>query len=101
MMVNENVTEGQVHIGVLQGSDGPEKGNGRSNPGTAAWNKPAIEMETDYVGTVHIYQNITFNSTYGWSANDCGWLGCWHELLDSNDNERLPEISAEDVFGHN
>ena len=46
MQIDETVTNGKVHIGVLSGSDGH------------AWKNPAIEIEEEYIGTYHIIQKF-------------------------------------------
>jgi opacity protein-like surface antigen len=95
MQIDETVTSGRVHIGVLSGSDDSRgsSGNGMMN----AWKDPAIEIEEEYIGTYHITENFTINNSYGRKNRADGWLDCCGEGFDIH----LPEpafISADDVF---
>lgn len=81
MKVDENVTEGHVHIGVLQGSDDSNRGTGSDgtiNSGTdplvEAWKKPAMEIDEDYIGTYHIYKNMTIQTSYNQNKRNNSWL---------------------------
>jgi len=78
MKIDENVTNGKVHIGVLkgdtqlEGSMGKEKVSLQAN----AWKHPSIEIEEDYIGTYHIYKNITIGSSDGKQNINESWLNC-------------------------
>lgn len=69
MKIDENIVDGKVHIGVLQGS---------ASPGHA-WRDPAVEMDEDYAGTFQIFKNITASSDRQTQADDwllcCSWAG--------------------------
>jgi hypothetical protein len=89
MRIDENVTDGKVHIGVLKANEQFDSSIGRQRyPQTDAWKHPAIEIEEDYIGTYHIYKNININSSYGEENIDENWLNCcsgssfeilWHQ----------------------
>ncbi len=99
MKIDETVTEGKVHIGVLQGEDssGQGTGHGGVDPLINAWKRPAIEMEEDYIGTYHISKNITLNSSDLRNGGMDSWLNCCSEYFDFY--PRAPvSISADDVF---
>ncbi|MFB3763907.1 MAG: hypothetical protein ACE14P_01510 [Methanotrichaceae archaeon] len=81
MMVDENVTDGHVHIGVLQGSNNSKlatNADGAINSGTDptvnAWKKPAMEIDEDYIGTFHIYKNMTIHTGYNQNKRNDNWL---------------------------
>lgn len=103
MVIDETVTEGRVHIGVLQGSDDSGWGTGSDGTGslTSAWKNPAIEIDEEYIGTYHISKNITFTKSDRRLVRTDSWLNCcsgkYFDIL-------LPEpvsISADDVFSYN
>jgi hypothetical protein len=82
MRINEDVTDGTVHIGVLQGEPNWMNGTGYGAPkrangqGTSAWYNPMIEIDENYVGTFHIEKNMTLEVPYKheWATKD--WLSC-------------------------
>jgi hypothetical protein len=78
MKIDENVTDGKVHIGVFKANTPPEgpTGNERERLQTNAWKHPSIEIEEDYIGTYHIYKNITIGSSYGNENRNESWLNC-------------------------
>ena len=95
MQIDETVTSGRVHIGVLSGSEDSagRSGNGMMN----AWKNPAIEIEEEYIGTYHITKNFTINNSDGRKSRADSWLNCCGEGYDIY----LPEpsfVSADDVF---
>ena len=95
MQIDETVTSGKVHIGVLSGSDSSASKSG--NPMINAWKNPAIEIEEEYIGTYHISKNFTLNNSYSEKRALDGWLSCCGARYDIY----LPEpvfISADDVF---
>jgi hypothetical protein len=89
MRIDENVTDGKVHIGVLKANEQSDSSIGQQrHPLTDAWKHPAIEIEEDYIGTYHIYKNININTSYGEENIDESWLNCcsgssseilWHQ----------------------
>jgi len=95
--VNEDVTDGKVHFGVLQGSNTgttttPKTGDSISdwiNPDFTlttglgpkgkdgyAWKNPSIEIDEDYWGTYHIEKNITLEVPYKKVTKSDDWLPC-------------------------
>ena len=84
MRINEDVTDGNVHIGVLQGDPGPNstgpnsmmKHMGYLIPTTSLWRNPMVEIDENYVGTFHIEKNMTLEVPYKheWVTKD--WLSC-------------------------
>ena len=76
MRINEDVTDGTVHVGVLQGEPNAMMHTGYRNPDTTAWKNPMIEIDEDYVGTFHIEKNMTLEVPYKhvWETPD--WLSC-------------------------
>jgi hypothetical protein len=92
MNINEDVTDGKAHIGVLQSDidyagklakDGKTplmdftslKGLG-SGILTSAWKNPAIEIDEDYWGTSHIEKNMTLEVPYYKKTSSDDWLPC-------------------------
>jgi hypothetical protein len=91
--VNEDVTDGKVHFGVLQGSaftsalptgptsiSDPVLWTGQvgvlSDVTTTAWKNPSIEIDEDYWGTYHIEKNITLEVPYKKVTKSDDWLPC-------------------------
>jgi hypothetical protein len=87
--VIEDVTDGKIHFGVLQGNmagtspgqnvvwDPFAVGSVTANaPFSSAWKNPNIEIDEDYWGTYHIEKNITLEVPYKkvWKTDD--WLPC-------------------------
>jgi opacity protein-like surface antigen len=70
MKIDENVTDGRIHVGVLQGSDD-------SDSSMSAWKKPAMEIDEDYIGTYHIYKNMTISTSYGQYNSIIGATAGW------------------------
>jgi hypothetical protein len=92
MKINEDVTDGKAHIGVLQSntdyagklaSDGKTplsdftslKGLGSGILGSA-WKKPVIDIDEDYWGTYHIEKNMTLEVPYYKKTSSDDWLPC-------------------------
>lgn len=92
MKINEDVTDGKAHIGVLQSntdyagklaSDGKTplsdftslKGLG-SGMLSSAWKNPSIEIDEDYWGTYHIEKNMTLEVPYYKKTSSDDWLPC-------------------------
>ena len=84
MKINEDVTDGKAHIGVLQANDdwtGEQTYRDVStlrdtNAKFFAWKKPAIEIDEDYWGTYHIEKNMTLEVPYHLVQKSDDWLPC-------------------------
>jgi len=87
MMVNEDVTDGKAHIGVLQAnrdfaSSNPTLENTNLvdpkvvNFRNSAWRNPSIEIDEDYWGTYHIEKNMTLEVPYYRKTTLDNWLPC-------------------------
>jgi len=76
MKINEDVTDGSVHIGVLQGEPNSMNRTGYYNPDTTAWKNPMVEIDEDYVGTFHIEKNMTLEVPYKNVIDESDWLSC-------------------------
>jgi hypothetical protein len=102
MRIDENVTEGKVHIGALQGSDasGWEAGRDGRGPTTSAWKNPAIEIDEEYIGTYHISKNITFNEMDRKLVSTDSWLDCCYGNYFYIFPPKPVSISADDVFSY-
>jgi hypothetical protein len=85
MQIDETVTSGKVHMGVLSGNDG------------SAWKNPAIEIEEEYVGTYHISKNFAINNSYSKKSFADGWLNCGGARYDIYPT-KTTLLSADDVF---
>jgi hypothetical protein len=95
MQIDETVTSGKVHIGVLSGDD--HAGNSAAYPSSSAWKDPAIEIEEEYIGTYHITKNFAINNSYSIRRFADGWLDCCGGSYDIY----LPApvlLRADDVF---
>jgi hypothetical protein len=82
MRVNEDVTDGKVHIGVLQGQntnvvgEGDLTGQWSGLMSRTAWKKPSIEIDEDYWGTYHIEKNMTLEVPFKRVEKVDDWLPC-------------------------
>ncbi|MEA2046490.1 MAG: hypothetical protein U9N48_08255 [Euryarchaeota archaeon] len=76
MKITEDVTDGKVHIGVLQGEPNAMSVTGYGIPDTTAWKNPMIEVDEDYIGTYHIEKNMTIVVPYKLTIDDEDWLSC-------------------------
>ncbi len=76
MNITEDITDGTVHIGVLQGEPNSMKGTGYNVPETSAWKNPMIEIDENYVGTFHIEKNMNIDVPYKYSKVEKDWLSC-------------------------
>lgn len=102
MMVDENVTEGQVHIGVLQGDDQQDKGpsGNRIEPTATALKNPAVQMEEDYTGTYHIYKNMNIDVPFRRERRADSWLDfCGGECFDGDLRGPWSYLSRSSVLG--
>ena len=86
MTINEDVTDGKAHIGVLQAADTYVGDNyvdvtfGISNM-KSAWRNPAIEIDEDYWGTYHIEKNMTLRCPTHLVQKSEDWLPCCFAAL--------------------
>ena len=76
MKINEDVTDGKVHIGVLQGEPNSMGVTGYNIPDTTAWKNPMFEVDEDYIGTYHIEKNMTIEVPYKLTIENEDWLSC-------------------------
>ncbi len=74
MKIEEEVTEGSVHIGQLMTVIPTEKGtNCKSN---FAWKNPLIEIDENYIGTFKITKNMEICTSCSGSKPRDDWLSC-------------------------
>jgi hypothetical protein len=98
MKINEDMTDGKAHIGVLQANKDYSSMNPfvyndhkivYSNLKTmaagknSAWRDPAIEIDEDYWGTYHIEKNMTLEVPYYKKTTLDNWLPCCFGGYDS------------------
>jgi hypothetical protein len=85
MKINEDVTDGKAHIGVLQANDDwtgidtyrdVSSLDGLKSGQFYAWKKPSIEIDEDYWGTYHIEKNMTLEVPYHLVQKSDDWLPC-------------------------
>jgi len=92
MKINEDVTDGNIHLGVLQGANtnvpnGAGTGKFDSNyadpfvgsagpKGVNAWKNPSILIDEDYWGTYHLEKNISLEVPYQLVSTSGDWLPC-------------------------
>lgn len=105
MLVDENVVDGRVHIGVLQGNDDLGQGAGRTTyagaeSSASAWKKPTMEIDEDYIGTYHIYKNITLKTSHNEDKRNDSWLSCCNDGYFNINIFRPDKIldDADDIF---
>ncbi len=109
MNVNEDMTDGKAHIGVLQAADnfatmntiGDEdsiNGDDVANLKSALKN-PAIEIDEDYWGTYHIEKNMTLEVPYHLIQKKEDWLPCCSGgFADMNYQDKKIFKSATGIF---
>ncbi|HSD59110.1 MAG TPA: hypothetical protein VLB04_13100, partial [Methanotrichaceae archaeon] len=103
MKINEDVTEGSVHIGVLQGDSDPSEGAGAgesSDPLMNAWKNPSLEMGEDYIGTYHIEKNMTITTSRNNAWKVDYWLDCCRSGYFNTEYSPFQLISADEVFNY-
>jgi hypothetical protein len=94
MKVVEDVQEGKVSIGVLQGSM-PLIGQ---TPSATALKNPSLDMEEDYIGNFHIDTNMTLQVPIRLIQQNYSWLPCCSGgHFDAPDHNRVYG-GAESVF---
>jgi hypothetical protein len=107
MTINEDVTDGKAHIGVLQASEDYSGALGGANlmdPKVAgmknsAWRNPSIEIDEDYWGTYHIEKNMTLEVPYHLIQKKDDWLPCcFGGFSDMNTLDKKAFKSATGVF---
>ncbi len=77
MKITEDVTDGKIHIGVLQGEPNSMNATGYGmTDRTTAWKNPMIEVDEDYIGTYHIEKNMTIVVPYKHTIENEDWLSC-------------------------
>jgi len=88
MKINEDVTDGKAHIGVLQANDNFASLMSENGPNyvedpfdvlgsrKSAWRNPSIEIDEDYWGTYHIEKNMTLEVPYHLIQKGEDWLPC-------------------------
>ena len=78
MQIDETVTDGRVHVGMLSGSEDNAGKNDNSGTGSLnnAWKNLATEIEEEYIGTYHITKNFAINNSYSKKSFADGWLSC-------------------------
>jgi hypothetical protein len=79
MKINEDVTDGKAHIGVLQANENflnAISGQLDVSSSKSAWRNPSIEIDEDYWGTYHIEKNMTLEVPYYLKQTSDDWLPC-------------------------
>jgi len=76
MKISEDVTDGMVDIGVLQGEPNNMNDTGYDVPESTAWRRPMIEIDEHYVGTFTIEKNMTLEVPYKHVIVPKDWLSC-------------------------
>jgi hypothetical protein len=103
MKINEDVTDGSVHIGVLQGDGNPSEGIGAgesSDPLMNAWKNPSLEMGEDYIGTYHIEKNMTIATSQNDAWRGDYWLDCCSGGYFNTEYYPFRLTSADEVFNY-
>lgn len=71
MKIEEEVTEGSIHIGQLMTEPDPDKRNGEHG-----WKNPLIEIDENYVGTFKLTKNMEVSMAKCVSKPRPDWLSC-------------------------
>jgi hypothetical protein len=113
--INEDVTDGTVHIGILQASEtfasalatnyniigNPSFSLNKGKPGTA-WYKPTVDIDLDYVGSPHIEMNTTIKVPYTKITGADNWLPCcfggWNDMYRLYQAFEGPDAGTAKVF---
>ena len=104
MTINEDVTDGKAHIGVLQAADNNAAVNSQDmitpfGKIQTAWKNPSIEIDEDYWGTYHIEKNMTLEVPYHLIQKKDDWLPCcFGGFNDMNTIDKKAFKSATGVF---
>jgi hypothetical protein len=96
MKVSEDVQEGRVSIGVLQGGT---PGIGQP-PSASALRKPLIEIDEEYVGTFHIEKNMSIRVPFGQTWQNYSWLPCCNEGYFDIPDYYAKYLSAAGIFDY-
>jgi len=103
--INEDVTDGKAHIGVLQANENfaslvsETDSNKALSSRKSAWKNPSIEIDEDYWGTYHIEKNMTLEVPYYIKQTKDDWLPCCFGGFDSmNTLDKKVFKSATGVF---
>lgn len=103
MKIDEDVTEGMVHIGVLQGNGDSSKRSGSgygSDMMADAWKNPSLELEEDYIGTYHIKKNMTITTSQSDVRRGDYWLDCCGGGYFNTEYYPIRLTSADEVFNY-
>jgi len=96
MEVAEDVQEGKVSIGVLQGGM-PLIGQ---TPSATALKNPSLDIEEDYIGNFHIEKNMTLQAPIRLIQQNDSWLPCCSGgIFDVPDHNR-GYIGSESIFDY-
>ena len=119
MKINEDVTDGKIHLGVLQGANTnvPAGTGGGSFIGTSsfadpriggpglkgdAWRNPAVEIDEDYWGTYHLEKNISLEVPYTLTSTSEDWLPCcfggWETMGYYDQKQNIKSASVNGIF---
>jgi len=71
MRIEEDVTEGSIHVGQLMTEPDPDKRNGGHG-----WKNPLIEIDENYVGTFKLTKNMEICNKKSGSKLKPDWLSC-------------------------
>jgi hypothetical protein len=86
MKITEDVQDGKVSIGVLQGGT-PGMG---MTPSATTLRNPTLDIEEDYIGTFHIERNMSIQVPFGQIWQNYSWLPCcaggYFDILEYNSN---------------
>jgi len=96
MMVAEDVQEGKVSIGALQGG---MAGTGQP-PSATALRNPSLDIEEDYIGNFHIEKNMTLDAPILLLQRNYSWLPRRSEGYFDVPDHNLGYIGTESVFDY-
>jgi len=100
MKITEDVTDGKIHIGVLQGEPNTMSDTGYGVPDTTAWKNPMVEVDEDYIGTYHIEKNMTIVVPFKLTIVEEDWLSCcFAGCADIDDRDKKGWDQCGCVFG--
>jgi hypothetical protein len=96
MKIAEDIQEGKVSIGVLQGS---VAGNGQT-PSATALKNPSLDIEEDYIGNFHIEKNMAIQVPIERLMQYYSWLPCCSEGCFDVPDHNSENTGAESVFDY-
>ncbi len=80
MSIREDITDGKVHIGTLQGKNNfINLLNEQPDMISTGWKNPELEIDEDYLGAFHIDKNTSIYRPYSIILNSEPWLPCCME----------------------